>query len=333
MSMLPYVLCLLSFSKTKLISAAEVPVQCTRTKDDPVSFLQSTSHVMRNNKTQLLVNAALYLDLVRDTLTGAILRTPSVRPGQGEAATIPRAPFDETKRWQGGDWCEACFTMAGGARIQNVRDLVSSTITENVPGDFLEAGTWRGGSSIMARVVQHVLGEDAKRRTYFCDSFSGLPPSSQARDTDGWSHMHFLEVSQSEVEDNLKRFVKLDGNVRFIKGYFSESLPKVRAEIQKDGRSLAVVRGDGDMYESFMDILYNLYEFVPVGGYFICDDCPKIDVAQQAIDEFRKLHDIQEPIQKVEGSISGSFWRKASPTFVNYSRYLEWNATRNFSST
>lgn len=328
--MLPYVLCLLSFSKPWLISAAGVPVQGTCSKDHAFSFVQTEVHRMSKQKGELSVDADLYLDLVRDTLTGAILRTPSVRPEQGEAAAMRRMPFNEDVRWQGADWCESCFTMAGGARIQNVRNLVSSTITESVPGDFLEAGTWRGGSSIMARAVQHVFGEDAKRRTYVCDSFSGLPRSSQGKDNDLWSQMHFLEVSQTEVEENLKRFVKLDDNVHFIKGYFSESLPKVRADIQKDGRKLAVLRGDGDMYESYMDILYNLYEFVPIGGYFICDDCPRIEVAQQAIDEFRKLHDIQEPIQKVEGSSMGSFWRKASATFVNYTRYLEWNATRDF---
>lgn len=277
-----------------------------------------------------MVNASLYLDTVRDTLTGAILRTPSVLPQAGEVKDMKVSPFNETIRWRGGDWCESCYTMAGGARVQNVRELVSSTIIAGVPGDFLEAGTWRGGSSIMARVVQHVLGEDAKRRTYVCDSFSGLPRSSQAQDSDNWSYMKYLQVSQSEVEENFKRFVKLDDNVRFRKGYFSESLPKVRDELQKEGRQLAVLRGDGDMYESFLDILFNLYEFIPIGGYFICDDCPAIPEAQMAIDHFRNLHDIQEVIRTVEGSATGIFWQKANQTSVNYTHYLEWNASRNF---
>merc|ERR1719195_804101 len=108
------------------------------------------------------------------------------------------------------------------------------------------------------------MGEDEGRRTYVCDSFSGLPRASTADDDDAWSEVHLFEVAQSEVEDNFKRFVPLDDNVRFRKGYFSESLPNVHEELQAEGRQLAVLRGDGDMYESFLDILYNLYDFVAV---------------------------------------------------------------------
>jgi len=279
------------------------------------------------------VDQALYLDTVRDTLTGAILRTPSVEVAAGNASALVRTPYNKQTRWLGNDWCDSCYTMAGGARVQNVRNLVQQTIAEGIPGDFLEAGTWRGGCSIMARVVQRVMGEGENRHTYLCDSFSGLPLSSQSRDGDIWNGMHFLEVSQSDVEDNVKLFNALDDNVHFRKGYFSQSLPKVRQELKKNGRQLAVLRGDGDMYESYMDILYNLYDFVPVGGYFICDDCPSIDVAKQAIDDFRMDHNISDPILAVEGSITGSFWRKGSLTVVNYSKYLEWNATRTFKSS
>jgi len=270
----------------------------------------------------------LYLDNVRDTLTGSILRTRGIACQEGQSPEP--IPFDKGVRWLGTEWCEYCFTMTGGARVQNVRDLVEETISKSIPGDFLEAGSWRGGASIMARVVQHVMGEDKNRRTYVCDSFSGLPKSSTEQDGNFWSRMHYLEVSQSEVEDNFKQFVSLDDNVRFRKGYFSQSLPKLREELKADGRQLAVLRGDGDMYESYMDILYNLYEFVPVGGYFICDDCPGIIVAQKAVDDFRRDNAIEDEIHAVSGSGAGTFWRKGRPTSVNYAKYLEWNTTRVF---
>jgi len=269
----------------------------------------------------------VYLLSVRDMLTGTTMSTRSVPPT--DSVAVP-APFNKEFRWQGSDWCEYCFTMAGGARVQNVRDLVEETISAGVPGDWLEAGTWRGGCSIMARVVQTVLGEEKQRRTYVCDSFAGLPLSSTSADEDKWNKMHYLEVSQSEVEANFEQFVPLDDNVRFRKGYFSESLPEVRKELQRDGRQLAVLRGDGDMYESYTDILYNLYEFVSVGGYFICDDCPAIAEAKKAIEDFRKHHAIEDPLQTVDGSAMGTFWQKGSATLVNYTKYLEWNATRKF---
>lgn len=278
--------------------------------------------------SELTPHESLYLDLVRDTVTGIVLRTPGVQPQKGAGDALKRTPFDESTRIEGMEWCDECYTMAGAARVQNVRELVEKTIAENTPGDFLEAGSWRGGCSIMARTVQRMM--DAKRRTYVCDSFSGLPPSSTQKDIDAWSKMRFLEVSQDEVAENFRRFKALDDNVQFRKGYFSASLPVLRQELKNQGRQIAVLRGDGDMYESFMDILYNLYEFVPVGGYFICDDCPLIEEAQQAILEFREHHGITAPIEKVEGSGYGTYWRKSAAQPVDYNWYLQWNATRSF---
>lgn len=296
--------------------------------------LSATAHLKNHKQHQNSLSVpsispmmSQYLDTVRDTLTGAILRTPTVSPGEGDAAVLARAPYNRTSRWRG-EWCEHCYTMAGGARVQNVRELVERAISEGIPGDFLEAGVWRGGSCIMARLVQNVMGQGAERKTWVCDSFSGLPLSSQSKDSNNWHQMDFLMVSQSEVENNFKQFYALDKNVQFRKGYFSESLPKVRQELKDAGRQLAVLRGDGDMYESFMDILYNLYDFVPVGGFFICDDCPMVPEAQQAIDEFRSHHNITELMQVVNASKTGIFWRKSVPTVVDYAKYLQWNATR-----
>lgn len=282
-----------------------------------------------------IVDPILYLDTVRDALTGVILKTPSVEGGildlgEADASALRRTDMDEGRRYAGEDWCDFCYTLGGTARVDNVRELVEKTIKEGIPGDFLEAGTWRGGSAIMARAVQKVMGEGAKRHTYLCDSFAGLPLSSTNRDDDIWSHGRAFEVSQSEVEDNVKRFHVLDSNVHFKKGYFFDTLPKLRQEFKETGVQLAVLRGDGDMYESWMDMLYNLYEFVPVGGYVICDDCPSLVPSQEAVLDFCEHHKISTPIQAVKGSGSGTFWRKESLTVVNYSHYLEWNATRIF---
>lgn len=134
----------------------------------------SMSRATKKMEAGITMEATRYLDLVRDTITGAQSKTPTVEFYTGNEEK-KYAPFNGTDRWRGKTWCDFCFSMAGGARVQNVRELVERTITNGVPGDFLEAGTWRGGNSIMARVVQQVMGEGDKRRTYVCDSFSGLP--------------------------------------------------------------------------------------------------------------------------------------------------------------
>jgi len=270
-----------------------------------------------------------YLSL-QDSLTGKALETPSITVTTSQ--DLRSKPYDEIGRDYGSDWCSFCYTMAGTARLDNVRELLENIFKDEIEGDFLEAGTWRGGTSIFARAVQVAMKQE-DRSVFVCDSFSGLPRSSTARDSNVWSRMQFLSVSQTDVEDHFRRFQMLDERVHFVKGFFSASLPKLRVEFITKNIKLAVLRGDGDMFESYYDILYNLYEFVPVGGYFICDDCPKISVAESAVAQFRRDHNITDPIKYVTGSVVGSYWRKSKMVPVNYDAYLAWNQTRSFSRT
>ncbi len=84
--------------------------------------------------------------------------------------------------------------MAGTGRLNNVRELLESVFEDNIEGDFLEAGTWRGGTSIFARAVQ-VSRNQQRRHVYVCDSFSGLPQSSTFEDSDVWSRYVSLSLS------------------------------------------------------------------------------------------------------------------------------------------
>lgn len=270
---------------------------------------------------------ALYLDTLGDALTGTLLRSDSVHFKAGGSGELERLPFDPTERARGTWWCEGCVTMIGGRRLRHLRAILEETITQGIPGDFLEAGVWRGGASIMARAVQRALSPE--RRVYACDSFSGLPDATQGHDVRGLDQLAFLKVSESEVRRNFESFRMLDDNVHFVKGYFAHSLPLLRQELRGQ---LAVLRGDGDMYESYFDILFNLYEFVPVGGYFICDDCPLVPMVEQAVQDFRRLHGITDEIMSVQDRSegTGTFWKKSSMTPVDYGYYLKWNATRTF---
>lgn len=268
----------------------------------------------------------LYLSTLRDTLTGTALQSPEIQPGIGSG--LVAKPFNDKNRNQGSVWCESCYTMAGNARLSSAQNVLEQAMRDNVPGDFVETGIWRGGTSIFARAVQRVHGQGDLRRVYACDSFSGLPASTTKEDGDNWSKMTFLSVSLDQVRNNFERFQMLDNNVLFVKGFFSQSLPVLRTHFQDEGRHISVLRGDGDMFESYYDILFNLYEFVPVGGYFICDDCPGIKEAENAVQQFRRHHKITEEILSVRGSASGTFWRKEREVLTDYAYYVKWNSTR-----
>ena len=71
---------------------------------------------------------------------------------------------------------------------------------------------------------------------------------------------------------------------------------------------LAVLRLDGDLYESTMDALVSLYPKVEAGGYIIIDDYNDIAACRQAVTDYRSAHRITEDIVNVDWT--GVYWRK-----------------------
>jgi O-methyltransferase len=159
--------------------------------------------------------------------------------------------------------------MIGSLRLDNLQDCIESVVRDNVPGDLIETGVWRGGATILMRGVLAAYGI-ADRIVWVADSFAGLPPPNpQAYPADAgdihWTHRE-LAVSLKTVPESFARYGLLDDQVRFLVGWFRDTLPT--APIHR----LAVARLDGDMYESTMDALVALYPKLSVGGYL--RSCP-----------------------------------------------------------
>lgn len=214
--------------------------------------------------------------------------------------------FDAEAREVGKDWPVDAESMIGLKRLANVRHCVESVIEDGVPGDLIETGAWRGGSTIYMRAILAAYGVD-DRKVWVADSFEGLPePDAKkyAADTGDQHHTRSnLAVSVDMVKDNFRRYDLLDGQVEFLVGWFSDTLPG--APIDK----LAVLRLDGDMYSSTIDALDALYDRVSPGGYVIVDDYGAVPACAKAIHDFRDAHDITEPLEDIDWA--GKFWRKS----------------------
>ncbi len=208
-------------------------------------------------------------------------------------------------RERGQDWPAEAETMIGTRRLDNLHRCVRDVLRRGVPGDFIETGVWRGGATIFMRGALKAYG-DASRVVWVADSFEGLPkPSEQFeadRDSEYWKDAHWLAVSLEEVQENFRRYSLLDERVRFLKGWFKDTLPNAGIE------RLAVIRLDGDMYESTIDALVPLYPRLSPGGYCIIDDYA-LPECRAAVDEFRAREHITEAIQTIDWS--GVFWQKA----------------------
>lgn len=213
--------------------------------------------------------------------------------------------FNPEDRLNGKDWPLYAESMIGYKRLSNVQDCVTSVIDNQVEGDLIETGVWRGGTVIFMRGILKAYGI-ADRVVWAADSFEGLPkpdPEKYEADKDDKFYMfNELCVSLEIVKENFKKYDLLDDQVQFLKGWFKDTLPN--APIKK----LAVLRLDGDMYESTMDALVHLYPKLSTGGYAIIDDWGSVEGCRLAVLDYRKKNNIAEDIIPIDSD--GVYWQK-----------------------
>lgn len=234
----------------------------------------------------------LYLDLIKNTLLNTIYE--------------PAAYKEDNASWQtyGNCWPKTAHTMIGKKRMNNIQYCMEDILKNNIPGDCIETGVWRGGAVIFMRAILKAYG-DTTRIVWCADSFEGLPaPDAAHYPIDATSTLHTfdgLRVSLDQVRSNFKAYGLLDSQVRFIKGFFKDTMPCCPV------KQLAILRLDGDMYESTIQVLEALYDKLFVGGYCIIDDY-SLPGARAATHDFRKAHNITEPIIDIDGE--GAYWKK-----------------------
>jgi hypothetical protein len=212
--------------------------------------------------------------------------------------------FNPAYRDEGFDWPSTALTMVGRRRLHNFRTLIERALDNGVPGDVLEAGVWRGGASILARAVLESRGVTG-RRVIVADSFAGLPPPSAQFPADDGADFHThpeLAVTLEQVRANFRRFGLLDDQVVFLQGWFRDTMPRVEAD------ALAVLRLDGDMYESTIDPLRYLYDRVSPGGWVIVDDYYLINGCQRAVHDFLDARGLDVAIERID--LVGAYFRK-----------------------
>jgi hypothetical protein len=257
--------------------------------------------------------ASLYLELLKKCLTNYIYDDDldlmrgeiAVDPATGKYMTVKPVPVEPEKKYYGAMWPSRAHTMIGIPRLNNIQYCVEHVLDHGVPGDLIETGVWRGGATIFMRGILKAR-EVTDRLVWVADSFAGLPEADRARyprESDLSLHrMGELAVSLEEVRKNFERYDLLDEQVRFLKGWFKDTLPT--APIDR----LSVMRLDGDMYESTMDGLVNLYAKLSPGGFVIIDDYNAAASCNAAVRDFRCDAGITAELSLIPGA--GAFWMK-----------------------
>lgn len=195
-------------------------------------------------------------------------------------------------------------TMIGRDRLDNLQMALESIIDEKIPGDVLEAGVWRGGASVFMRAVLDLMGGE-DRIVWLADSFEGLPKPTLPEDEGfDFSKEKFpsLAIDLDVVQELFYRYGLPLEHVRFLKGWFKDTLNTANIG------ELALLRLDGDLYESTIDTLIPLYEKVSSGGFVIVDDYGAFPPCKKAVDEFRRQNGITAPLHQIDWT--GAYWRK-----------------------
>lgn len=194
------------------------------------------------------------------------------------------------------NYTEFAHTMIGRRRLDHLQVCVETVLNDEIPGDLIETGVWRGGAVILMRGV--LAAYDVNDRTvWVADSFQGVPPPTRAEDAGfdiSAARFPVLAVARAAVAELFARYGLLDDRVRFLEGWFRDTLPAAPID------QLAVLRLDGDLYESTMDALVPLYPKVAPGGFVIVDDYASCPPCGRAVDDYRAAHGIREPLVPID---------------------------------
>jgi hypothetical protein len=211
---------------------------------------------------------------------------------------------DEKVYEEGKGWPLFAETMIGFKRLENIRFCIEEIIKNEILGDLIETGVWRGGATIFMKAVLHANNIN-DRIVWVADSFEGLPKPDPEKYPEDKGDQHYLreelKINLETVQNNFIKYGLLDNDVKFLKGWFKDTLPV--APIKR----LSLLRIDGDIYESTRDALINLYPKLSIGGYIIIDDFLNKSCVK-AVEDYRNEHGIDEEIQAIDWT--GVFWKR-----------------------
>ncbi len=161
-----------------------------------------------------------------------------------------------------------------------------------IPGDIVECGVWRGGSSMLAAMTLLACKGSSERDLYLYDTYSGMTePEDMDVDAHGrsakqtWHTVQeagagWCSASVDEVRKAMSNTGYPSARLHYIQGRVEETIPRTMAE------RIAILRLDTDWYSSTKHELNHLYPRLAQGGVLIIDDYGHWQGARLAVDEY-----------------------------------------------
>lgn len=192
------------------------------------------------------------------------------------------------------------YTLGGWKALDNAFNVISRIESKKIPGVVVECGVAQGGTAAMMALSSRALG-DENREFWFFDSYEGLPEPTDEDYQNGEAGDYVGELVEGSCLGTIEQvselfFDKLNlpkDKITLVKGWFQDTVPSYKDKVGE----IAVLRLDGDWYESTKIPLENFYPYISPGGCIIIDDYATCFGSKKATDEFIAENSLGSPLR------------------------------------
>ncbi|MFT3908924.1 MAG: TylF/MycF/NovP-related O-methyltransferase [Ferruginibacter sp.] len=200
------------------------------------------------------------------------------------------------------------YSMAGVERMFSLYTAVNYILSNNIKGDFVECGVWRGGSAMM--IAKVLLSHNiTDRKIFLYDTFEGMTaPTTEDVSTTGVDATTMLEQNKfskdsrvwcyadlNDVQKNMRSTGFSQEKIVYVKGKVEETIPG-----NMPNENIALLRLDTDWYESTKHELIHLFPKLQIKGVLIIDDYGHWEGCKKAVDEYFEEHKINMLLNRVD---------------------------------
>ncbi|WP_373511811.1 TylF/MycF/NovP-related O-methyltransferase [Persicitalea sp.] len=199
------------------------------------------------------------------------------------------------------------FTMTSPERLISLIRAAEYVIEQNIEGDFVECGVWRGGSA-MAMALTLERRRARNRQLYLYDTYEGMSePTPEDESFAGETAKKLLDNSSredargvwcystlEEVMQNVDSTRYPSSHLHFVKGKVEDTIPDQAPD------KIALLRLDTDWYESTKHEMEHLFPRLRPGGVIIIDDYGHWKGCRRAVDEYLRDNGISLFLTRVD---------------------------------
>jgi O-methyltransferase len=208
--------------------------------------------------------------------------------------------------------------MAPEAAVRFTAEQTLHVIDSGIPGEIVECGVWRGGSSIAMLLAQLRRYGAVRKKVYLLDSFEGLPPATNrdgplaaAWQGDTTSPIYYdnCRASLEALRETLVALELPAQSWELVPGWFSDTVPGLADRLRTEG--IALLRLDGDWYDSTLVCLEHLAPLVHEGGVVLIDDYYAWDGCARAVHDYLSRYDLAYRIRTMPETVGAYFSKRA----------------------